>query len=352
MGSFGSVPPARATDMLDLYAGNANPQLARKIGLYLDVTPGRVEVFEFANENIFVKILDNVREHDVYLIQPTCSPVQRSIMELLIMIDAFKRASAGRITAVVPYYAYGRSDKKDQPRVPITARLIADMISVAGADRLLTMDLHQGQIQGFFNIPVDELTAVHLLSNHFIQKQLDDLVVVTDLGFAKRARAFAELVDAPLAIVEKRRMDNDDRAEVLNVIGEVRGKRAIVVDDEIDTAGTLMEVTRALEREGVVEIYACATHGVLSGPAVERIRDSNLFEVVITDTIPLPPEKRLPKIRQLSVAPLIGEAIRRIHDAESVGALFSSEIQLVQEMGLWSDSDDDPATSDLEPGAA
>lgn len=353
MSSFGSVPPARATDMLDLYAGNANPELARKIGLYLDVTPGRVEVFEFANENIFVKILDNVREHDVYLIQPTCSPVQRSIMELLIMIDAFKRASAGRITAVVPYYAYGRSDKKDQPRVPITARLIADMISVAGADRLLTMDLHQGQIQGFFNIPVDELTAVHLLSNHFIQKQLDDLVVVTDLGFAKRARAFAELVDAPLAIVEKRRMDNDDRAEVLNVIGEVRGKRAIVVDDEIDTAGTLMEVTRALEREGVVEIYACATHGVLSGPAIERIRSSNLHEVVITDTIPLPPHKRLPKIRQLSVAPLIGEAIRRIHEAESVGALFSSEIQLVQEMGLWSDSDDEERVGpDTEQGAA
>ena len=340
MSAFGSVPVGRGTETLDLYAGNANPQLARKIGLYLDVTPGRVEVFEFANENIFVKILDNVREHDVYLVQPTCSPVQKSIMELLIMIDAFKRASAGRITAVVPYYAYGRSDKKDQPRVPITARLIADMISVAGADRLLTMDLHQGQIQGFFNIPVDELTAVHLLSNHFIQKQLHDLVVVTDLGFAKRARTFAELVRAPLAIVEKRRMDNDDRAEVLNVIGEVRGRRAIVVDDEIDTAGTLREVTRALEREGVHDVYACATHGVLSGPAVERIAESNLTEVVITDTIPLPPEKRLAKIRQLSVAPLIGEAIRRIHDAESVGALFSSEIQLVQEMGLWSDRDE------------
>ncbi len=350
MSSFGTVPTGRATETLDLYAGNANPELARKIGLYLDVTPGRVEVFEFANENIFVKILDNVREHDVYLIQPTCSPVQKSIMELLIMIDAFKRASAGRITAVVPYYAYGRSDKKDQPRVPITARLIADMISVAGADRLLTMDLHQGQIQGFFNIPVDELTAVHLLSNHFIQKHLDDLVVVTDLGFAKRARTFAELVDAPLAIVEKRRMDNDDRAEVLNVIGEVRGRRAIVVDDEIDTAGTLMEVTRALEREGVQEIYACATHGVLSGSAIERIAESNLTEVVITDTIPLTPEKRLPKIRQLSVAPLIGEAIRRIHDAESVGALFSSEIQLVQEMGLWSDSDE--ANSDTRERTA
>jgi ribose-phosphate pyrophosphokinase len=339
--SFGFDMTGRATETFDLYSGNANAGLARKIGRYLGQPLGQCEVFEFANENIFVKILDNVREHDVYLVQPTCSPVQKSIMELLIMIDAFKRASAGRITAVVPYYAYGRSDKKDQPRVPITARLIADMISVAGADRLLTMDLHQGQIQGFFNIPVDELTAVHLLSNHFLQKGLQDLVVVTDLGFAKRARTFAELVNAPLAIVEKRRHGNDDRAEVLNVIGEVRGKRAIVVDDEIDTAGTLMEVTRALEREGVLEIFACATHGVLSDPSVERIRESNLTEVVITDTIPLPPAKRISKIRQLSVAPLIGEAIRRIHGGESVGALFSSEIKLVQEMGLWSENEAD-----------
>jgi ribose-phosphate pyrophosphokinase len=274
-------------------------------------------------------------------------------MELLIMIDAFKRASAGRITAVVPYYAYGRSDKKDQPRVPITARLVADMISVAGADRLLTMDLHQGQIQGFFNIPVDELTAVHLLSNYFIHKDLRDMVVVTDLGFAKRARTFAELLDAPLAIIEKRRQDNDDRAEVLNVIGEVKGKRAIVVDDEIDTAGTLMEITRALEREGVTEIYACATHGVLSDPAVDRIRDSNLTEVVVTDTIPLPPAKQLRKIKVLSVAPLIGEAISRIHGGESVGALFSSEIQLVQEMLLWGDSSDEdepPFPGAAQPG--
>ena len=187
------------------------------------------------------------------------------------MIDAFKRASAGRITAVIPFYSYGRSDKKDQPRVPITARLVADMITVAGADRVLSMDLHQGQIQGFFNIPVDELTAVHLLSNYFRQKKLEDVVVVTDLGYAKRARTFAELLDAPLAIIEKRRVGNLDRAEVMNVIGEVRDRRAIIVDDEIDTAGTLLEVVRALQREGVEEIYACATHGVLSEPAVDRI---------------------------------------------------------------------------------
>jgi ribose-phosphate pyrophosphokinase len=258
-------------------------------------------------------------------------------MELLIMIDAFKRASAGRITAVVPYYAYGRSDKKDQPRVPITARLVADMISVAGADRVLTMDLHQGQIQGFFNIPVDELTAVHILSNYFKRKQLDDLVVVTDLGFAKRARTFAELLDAPLAIIEKRRIGNLDQAELLNVIGEVRGKRAVIVDDEVDTAGTLIETVRALEKEGVTEIYACATHGVLSRDAVTMIEASALQELVLTDTIPLQPEKRIPKIHTLSIAPLIGEAIKRIHRGESVGALFSSEVEFTQEMLLWED---------------
>jgi ribose-phosphate pyrophosphokinase len=328
-------------DQFQIYHGNANPELARKIARYLGSDPGKAEVFQFANENIFVKILDNVREKDVFLVQPTSHPVNQSIMELLIMIDAFKRASAGRITAVVPFYAYGRSDKKDQPRVPITARLIADMITVAGADRVLTMDLHQGQIQGFFNIPVDELTAVPMIARYFIDKHLDDLVVVTDLGFAKRARSFAELVDAPLAIIEKRRLGNLDRAELMNVIGDVRGKRAIIVDDEIDTGGTLIEVVRALEREGVTEMYACATHGVLSDPAVDRIRESSLREIVITDSIPQAPAKRLPQITTLSVAPLIGEAIKRIHRGESVGALFSSEMQFTQEMLLWDDSLED-----------
>jgi ribose-phosphate pyrophosphokinase len=334
---FGAEEAPVYSDSFDVYTGNANPGLARKIGRYLGVKLGQAEVFSFANENIFVKILDNVREKDVFLVQPTCRPVNESIMELLIMIDAFKRASAGRITAVIPYYAYGRSDKKDQPRVPITARLVADMITVAGADRVLSMDLHQGQIQGFFNIPVDELTAVHLLSNYFRQKHLENLVVVTDLGFAKRARTFAELLDAPLAIIEKRRVGNLDRAEVMNVIGEVRGRRAIFVDDEVDTAGTLLEVVRALQREGVEEIYACATHGILSEHAVDRIAESGLREVVLTDSIPLPPDKRLPLITTLSVAPLIGEAIRRIHRGESVGALFSSEVTLTQEMILWED---------------
>jgi ribose-phosphate pyrophosphokinase len=319
----------------DVYTGNANPDLARNICRYLGIALGRAEVFSFANENIFVKIIDNAREKDVFLIQPTCRPVNQSIMELLIMIDAFKRASAGRITAVVPYYGYGRSDKKDQPRVPITARLIADMLTVAGANRVLTVDLHQGQIQGFFNIPVDELTAVHLLSGHFRQLDLRDLVVVTDLGFAKRARTFAELLEAPLAIVEKRRHGNDDQAEVLNVIGDVRGKRAIIVDDEIDTAGTLIQISQALEREGVTEMYACATHAVFSAEAIERIARSPLREVVVTDSIPVPPEKKIDKIRVISLAPLIAEAITRIHRGQSVGALFTSEVQVTQEMLLW-----------------
>ncbi len=356
MTGFGAEETPVYSDSFDVYTGNANRGLAGKICRYLGLDLGQAEVFEFANENIFVKILDNVREKDVFLVQPTCRPVNKSIMELLIMIDAFKRASAGRITAVIPYYAYGRSDKKDQPRVPITARLVADMITVAGADRVLTMDLHQGQIQGFFNIPVDELTAVHLLSNYFRQKQLGELVVVTDLGFAKRARTFAELLEAPLAIVEKRRVGNLDRAEVTNVIGEVRGRRAIIVDDEIDTAGTLFEVVRALEREGVDEIYACATHGVLSTTAVERIAGSGLREVVLTDSIPLPPEKRLPQITTLSVAPLIGEAIRRIHRGESVGALFSSEVALTQELTFWHDGEseviDTRSGAPLEPDPA
>ncbi len=352
MTAFGEREAGVYADQFEIYHGNANPDLARKIARYLHSEPGQAEVFQFANENIFVRILDNVREKDVFLVQPTNRPVNQSIMELLIMIDAFKRASAGRITAVVPYYAYGRSDKKDQPRVPITARLIADMITVAGADRVLTMDLHQGQIQGFFNIPVDELTAVHMLSRYFIDKHLEECVVVTDLGFAKRARAFAEILDAPLAIVEKRRHGNLDRAEVINVIGEVHGRRAIIVDDEIDTAGTLIETVRALEREGVNEIYACATHGVLSDPAVERIANSSLREVVITDSVPVPASKLLPQMRVLTVAPLIGEAIKRIHRGESVGALFSSEVSFTQEMLLWEDGLDTSPSAPTGNGAA
>jgi ribose-phosphate pyrophosphokinase len=332
-------------DEFSIYTGNANRALAERICRYLKTDLGAADVFQFANENIFVRILDNVREQDVFLVQPTSRPVNDSIMELLIMIDAFKRASAGRITAVIPYYNYGRSDKKDQPRVPITARLVADMLTVAGADRVLTMDLHQGQIQGFFSIPVDELTAVNMLAAYIKGKELDDLVVVTDLGFAKRARAFAEVLNAPLAIVEKRRIGNADQADVMNVIGQVRGKRCVIVDDEINTAGTLLETVQALEEQNVTEIYSCASHAVFSPPALERIASSALREVIVTDTIPLPDGCDDPRITVLSVAPLIGEAIRRIHRGASVGALFDSEVQMVEEMTFWDESADEEDTT-------
>ena len=329
-------------DEFSIYAGNANPALAKRICAYLHTEQGAVEVFQFANENIFVRVMENVREQDVFLVQPTSRPVNQSIMELLIMIDAFKRASAGRITAVIPYYSYGRSDKKDQPRVPITARLVADMLTVAGADRVLTMDLHQGQIQGFFSIPVDELTAVNLLAGYIKSKEIRDIVVVSELGFAKKARNFAELLSAPLAIVEKRRVGNQDKTELMNIIGDVRGKVAVIIDDEVDTAGSLMEAVGALEAEGATAIYSMATHGVFSGSALDRINGSAITEVVVTDTIPLPPNVDDSRITVLSVAPLFGEAIRRIHRGESVGALFSSEVEMVEEMTFWSeDAEDD-----------
>jgi ribose-phosphate pyrophosphokinase len=337
-------------DEFSIYAGNANRPLAERICRYLKTSLGAVEVFQFANENTFVRVLENVREQDVFLVQPTCRPVNQSIMELLIMIDAFKRASAGRITAVIPYYSYGRSDKKDQPRVPITARLVADMLTVAGADRVLTMDLHQGQIQGFFSIPVDELTAVNLICAHIKAKELDDIVVVSELGFAKKARNFAELLSAPLAIVEKRRLGNVDKTEVKNIIGDVRGRTAVIIDDEIDTAGSLIETVTALQDAGAREIYSCATHGLFSGSALERIAGSALTEVIVTDTIPLLPEANDPRITVLSVAPLFGEAIKRIHRGESVGALFSSEVRMVEEMTFWDESaEDEPDEGAPEP---
>jgi ribose-phosphate pyrophosphokinase len=336
-------------DEFSIYAGNANRPLAERICRYLKTSLGAVEVFQFANDNTFVRVMENVREQDVFLVQPTCRPVNQSIMELLIMIDAFKRASAGRITAVIPYYSYGRSDKKDQPRVPITARLIADMLTVAGADRVLTMDLHQGQIQGFFSIPVDELTAVNLICAHIKAKELDDIVVVSELGFAKKARNFAELLSAPLAIVEKRRLGNIDKTEVKNIIGDVAGRTAVIIDDEIDTAGSLIETVTALQAAGAREIFSCATHGLFSGSALERIAGSALTEVIVTDTIPLPPEADDPRITVLSVAPLFGEAIKRIHRGESVGALFSSEVRMVEEMTFWDESADDEPPDEAEP---
>lgn len=308
---------------LSVFTGNAHLALAQSTCDYLEIPLGKADVFQFSNENIFVKINENVRQRDVFIVQPTCSPVNTSIMELLIMMDAVKRASAGRITAVIPYFAYARTDKKDQPRVPITARLLADLITVAGANRVVTVDLHAGQIQGFFSIPVDELTALYTLSRYFQDKRLADPVVVApDLGITKKARNFAERLHAPLAIIEKRRVGNMDRVEELNVIGEVSGKTALIFDDEIDTAGSLTQAVKALEKRGVREIYATCTHGVFSNSAVERINASGLREVVVTDTIPLAPEKKSEKITVLTLAPLIGEAIRRIHSGTSVGALF------------------------------
>jgi len=323
--------------------------LAQLICRYLATELGEAEVFKFSNDNTFVRVMQNVREQDVFLVQPTSRPVNDSIMELLIMIDAFKRASAGRITAVMPYYAYGRSDKKDQPRVPITARLIADMLTVAGADRVLTMDLHQGQIQGFFSIPVDELTAIHILSRYIKAKNLPDIVVVSELGFAKRARNFAEILQAPLAIVEKRRVGNDDKTELMNIIGEVAGHTAVIIDDEIDTAGSLMEAVDALVADGARAIYSCATHGVFSHDALRRIHDSPITEVVVTDTIPFPAQATHDRITVLSIAPLFGEAIKRIHRGESVGALFSSEVHMVEEMTFWGGSSADEAETAVIP---
>ncbi len=313
-------------DELKVFTGNTHPTLAQAVTEYLGIPLGRCEVFEFSNENTFVRILDNVRQRDTFVIQPICSPVNKSLVELLIMLDALKRASAERITAVIPYYGYGRTDKKDQPRVPITARLVADLLTVAGADRLLTVDLHAGQIQGFFNIPVDELTALYLLSNYFKEKDFDSLVVVaTDIGISKRARDLATKLNVPLAIMEKRRLGNVDRAEILNVIGDVEGKVALTVDDEIDTAGSLVGVVSALEERGVKEIYACCTHPVFSGPAIKRIASCSVREVVVTDTIPVANEKRLDKITVLPIAPLLGEAIHRIHTGLSIGAMFEQE---------------------------
>ena len=310
-------------DDLSIFTGNANRQLAASICKHLRISLGDADVFQFSNENIFVKINENVRGHDVFVIQPFSAPVNRSIMELLIMIDALKRASASRITAVIPYYAYGRTDKKDQPRVPITARLIADCITVAGAHRVLTMDMHAGQIQGFFNIPVDELTAQIILARYFVEKDLDDFTVVAaDEGFAKKARQLADRLNAPLAIIEKRRHGNNSVAEAMGIIGSVEGRHALIIDDEIDTAGSLTQAVRVVHEHGVRNIYCSATHGIFSGPAFERLKNAPIEEIVVTDSIPLPDQKKLPNMTILSVAELFAGAISRIHDGRSVTELF------------------------------
>ena len=310
-------------DELRVFSGTAHTSLALEVCNYLHLVPGELKVFKFSNDNTFVQILENIRQKDVFLIQPFAYPVNDHIMELLIMLDAAKRASAGRITAVIPYYAYGRTDKKDQPRVPITARLVADLLSVAGADRVLTIDLHAGQIQGFFNNPVDELTALPILARYFREKALENLVVVAvDIGISKRARDMATRLHVPLAIIEKRRTDGGLTPLSLNVIGDVKGKIALTFDDEIDTAGSLLAAVEALQVAGVTDVYSCCTHPVLSGPGVERVENSPIKELVVTDTLPVPEGGRNGKITVLSIATLLGEAIRRIHEGRSVGAMF------------------------------
>ena len=311
------------SDELCVLTGNAHRGLAQQVCEYLDIPLGGAEVFKFANDNTFVRILENIRERDVFIVQPTCAPVNDNLMELLIMIDAAKRSSAGRVTAVVPYYGYARTDKKDQPRVPITARLVADLLTAAGADRLLTVDLHAGQIQGFFNIPVDELTALPILAQYFRDKALEDLVVVAvDIGISKRARNVAEQLQVPLAIVEKRRELSGSSTQSLNIIGEVKGKTVITFDDEIATGGSILTAVEALMEEGAREVYSCVTHPILSGSAAAQVLASPVKELVVADTVPIGDKGLDGKITVLSVAPLLGEAINRIHKGLSVGSLF------------------------------
>jgi ribose-phosphate pyrophosphokinase len=317
---------------IELIAGMAHPDLAQQIADYLTRQRGdfiqlaEVDISKFENDNIFVRLGSSVRGQDVYVIQTTSPPVNDNLMELLITLDTLKRDSAARITAVVPYLCYGRSDKKDLPRVPITARLVAEMIQVAGADRYMTIDLHAGQIQGFFSIPGDVLTAFHMLSDYFISKQLENIVIVTaDLGFAKRGRNWALKLNAPTAFIEKRRAGG--KAEALSLIGDVKGKTAIIVDDEVDTAGTLSEAVGVVRNAGAETVYLTFTHGVFSDRALERLAELDVEEIVFTNTIPLADEDRLPNMKILSVAGLLGEVILRAHEGRSVGEMF-------QEVGL------------------
>jgi ribose-phosphate pyrophosphokinase len=306
-----------------IFAGNSNPALAQRICDYLKIPLGGAKVTTFSDGEIQIEILENVRSKDVFVVQSTCAPVNDSLVELLLMIDAFKRSSARRITAVLPYYGYSRQDKKVAPRVPISAKLVADMITVAGAHRVITMDLHAGQIQGFFNIPVDNLFAAPVLIRHIRERFDGNLAIVSpDAGGVERARAFAKRLDADLAIIDKRR-SAPNQAKAMAVIGNVRDKVAIILDDMVDTAGTLVEAAEALAREGAREIHACCAHPVLSGPAVDRICDSALKSVVVTDTIPLSANAQAcGKIRVLSIAELVGEAIVRSYRGDSVTSLF------------------------------
>jgi len=308
---------------LKLFSGNANRALADEIAQYLKLPVSDAEVTRFSDGEVFVQVNENVRGADVFVVQPTCPPVNDTLMELLIMIDALKRASAHRITAVLPYYGYARQDRKVQPRVPISAKLVADLLEAAGVDRVLALDLHAGQIQGFFNIPVDHLFANPVMIDYLEKMDLKDTVVVApDAGGVERARHIAKRINAGLAIIDKRR-EGPNSAVAMHLIGEVEGCDAVVIDDMIDTAGTLVQAVGAVQREGARRILACGVHPVLSGPAIERIKASPIEEVVVTNTIPLTPDKRTAaRITVLTVAPLLGEAIRRIHDEESVSTLF------------------------------
>jgi len=308
---------------IKLFTGNSNPRLAEEIAEYLKMPLGDATVSTFSDGEIMVQINENVRGADVFVIQSTCRPVNHNIMELLIMIDALKRASAGRITAVVPYYGYARQDRKAAPRVPISARLVADLLTAVGIHRLLTIDLHAGQIQGFFDIPVDHLYASPVLCKYLKEKYVNDIVIVSpDAGGVERARAFAKKLDASLAIIDKRR-EKANVSKVMHVIGDVKGKDAIIIDDMIDTAGTTTQAATALIENGAKRVIAACSHAVLSGPAIERINGSVLEEVVVTNTIPMDcNQEQCKKLTVLSVAPLLGEAIRRIHEETSVSSLF------------------------------
>jgi ribose-phosphate pyrophosphokinase len=310
-------------DRLSLFAGRANLALAEEICSYLNMPLGKAVVKTFSDGEVMVEIGENVRGKDVFIIQPTCTPVNNSLMELLIMIDACRRASARRITAVIPYYGYARQDRKVAPRVPISAKLVADLIQAAGARRVLAMDLHAGQIQGFFNIPVDHLFAAPVLLAHIRDHFQDDIVMVSpDAGGVERARAYARRLDAGLAIIDKRR-EGPNEARAMHIIGEVAGKTAIILDDMVDTAGTLTQAAGALAQNGAKKVYACATHPVLSGPAIDRIKNSPIDQLIVTNTIPLSEAaKACGRITSLSVAYLLGEAIRRIHEEDSVSSLF------------------------------
>ena len=315
--------PKASSNGMKIFSGTANLDLARDIAKSLKAPLGEIMVSRFSEGEIRIKINEDVRGRDVFLIQPTCPPVNDNVMELLIILDAFRRASARRITAVLPYYGYARQDRKDQPRVPITAKLLANIITVAGADRILTMDLHAQQIQGFFDIPVDHLYAFPVIASYFKKKKLKNLTVVSpDVGGIKMARAYAKGLNADLAIVDKRRTGPSE-VEAMNLIGEVKGRTVLIPDDMIATGGSLVEAVNALVKFGAGDIYASCTHAILSGNAVQNLQKSVLKEIVVTDTIPLPPEKRTSKIKVLPVAPLLGEAILRIHNEESISSLFN-----------------------------